>query len=29
MAEWGKCLGLEEGDLADKCEELLSKTNDV
>jgi hypothetical protein len=23
MAEWGKCLGLEDGDLEDKCEEIL------
>lgn len=23
MEEWGKCLGLEEGDLEDRCEEIL------
>lgn len=28
MKEWGKCLGLEDGDLEDKCEEILgSKEN--
>lgn len=23
MKEWGKCLGLEDGDLEDRCEEIL------
>lgn len=28
MKEWGKCLGLEDGDLEEKCEEILgSKEN--
>jgi secreted protein acidic and rich in cysteine len=33
MLEWGVCLGLEDGDLADKCDELLNlgkdKANEV
>lgn len=30
MKEWGKCLGLEDGDLEDKCEEILgSKDNTI
>lgn len=35
MKEWGKCLGLEDGDLEDRCEEILGakenslKSNDI
>lgn len=30
MEEWGKCLGLGEGDLEDRCEEILgAKENSV
>jgi len=35
MKEWGKCLGLEDGDLAGRCEEILGlkenslKSNDI
>ena len=35
LMEWGKCLGLEEGDFEDRCEEILGnkeaaiKTNEA
>jgi hypothetical protein len=29
LKEWGKCLGLEEGDIEDKCEEILAASKEA
>lgn len=29
LKEWGICLGLQDGDLEDRCEEILGKENSI